>query len=104
MLVAILKSAKIVTKSLQFEKLIFGNFFGIWLNCKLKIPKITSTSSVLAQLLLSAMKTRETNLLKNDLFLASLYLDPTYKVFISEIDQIVATQHLQQTWGRLKLL
>ena len=31
-------------------------------------------------------------------------LDPRYKIFISEIDQIVATQHLQQTWDRLKLL
>ena len=47
---------------------------------------------------------KETELLKNDLFLASLYLDPRYKMFVSEIDQIVATQHLQQTWDRLKLL
>ena len=50
------------------------------------------------------MEKRETDLLKNDRFLAFLYLDPRYKVFISEIDQIVATQHLQQTWDRLKLL
>ena len=61
-------------------------------------------SSPLAQLLLSAMKKSETELFKNDLFLASLYLDPRYKMFISEIDQIVANQHLQQTWDRLKLL
>ena len=47
------------------------------------------------------MKKREIELLKNDLFLASLYLDPRYKMFISEIDKIVATQHLQQTWDRL---
>ena len=25
-------------------------------------------------------------------------------MFISEIDEIIATQHLQQTWDRLKLL
>ena len=50
------------------------------------------------------MERRETELLKNDLFLASLYLDPRHKMFISEIDQIFATQHLQQTWDRLKLL
>ena len=50
------------------------------------------------------MQKRNTELLKNDLFLASLYLDPRYKMFISEIVQIVATQYLQQIWDRLKLL
>ena len=30
-------------------------------------------------------------MLKNELFLVSSYLDPRYKVFISEIDQTVAT-------------
>ena len=104
MFVEVLEPAKIATKLLQYEQLTFGNFFGIWLNCKLKIAKLTSASFLLAQLLLSAMEKRETELLKNDLFLASLYLDPRYKTFISEIDQIVATQHLQQTWDRLKLL
>ena len=33
-----------------------------------------------------------------------MYLDPRYKMFISEMNQIVATQHFQQTWDRLKLL
>ena len=104
MLVAVLEPFKLAMKSLQYEQLTFGDFFGIWLNCKLKIAKLVSTSSRLEQLLLSAMEKRETDLLKNDLFLASLYLDPQCKVFISKIDQIVATQHLQQTWDRLKLL
>ena len=104
MLVAVLEPSEIETKSLHYEQLTFGDFFGIWLNCKLKIAKLTSTPSPLGQLLLSAMEKRETDLLKNDLFLASLYLNFRYKVFISEIDQIVASQHLQQTWDRLKLL
>ena len=104
MLVAVLESARIATKSLQYEQLILGDFFGIWLNCKLKIAKLTSTSFLLAQLLLSVMEKREADLLKNDLFLALLYLNPRYKVCISEIEQFVATQHLQQTWDRLKLL
>ena len=97
MVVAVLEPAKIATKSQQHEQVTFGNFFGIWLNCKLKMAKLTSMSSLLAQLLLSAIEKRETDLLKNDLFLAFLYLDPRYKVFISEIDQIVATHHLQET-------
>ena len=61
-------------------------------------------TSPLAQLLLSATEKSETELLKNNLFMASLYLDPRYKMFISEIDQIVANQHLQQIWDRLNLL
>ena len=89
MLIAILKPAKIATKSLQFEQLIFSDFFGIWLNCKLKIAKITSTSSILAQLLLSAMKKRETNMLKNDLFLASLYLDPRIKCLFPKLIKLL---------------
>ena len=101
MLVAVLEPAKIATKSLHYEQLTFGGFFGIWLNCKLKIAKLTSTSSLLAQLLLSKMKKRKTDLLKNHLLLAALFLDPRYKVFVSDIDQIIATQHLQQTWDSL---
>ena len=104
MLVAVLEPAKIATKSLQYEQLTFGDFFGIWLNCKLNIAKLTFTSSLLAQLLLSAVEKRETDFVKNDLFFAFLYFDPRYKVFIFAIDQIVATQHLQQTWDSLKLL
>ena len=50
------------------------------------------------------MEKRETDLLKNELFLASLHFDPRYKVLISKIDQIVVIQHLQQTLDRLKLL
>ena len=104
MFVEELEPAKIATKLLQYKQLTFGDLFDIWLNCKLKIAKLTSKSSPLAQLLLSAMEKRQTEVLKNDLFLASLYLDPRCKWFISEINQIVATQHLQQTWDRLKLL
>ena len=44
MFVEVLEPAKIATKSLQCEQLTFGDFFGIWLNCKLKIAKLTSTS------------------------------------------------------------
>ena len=61
MFVEVLKPAKIATKSLQYEQLTFGEFFGIWLNCKLKIAKLTSASSPLAQLLLSAMKKERQN-------------------------------------------
>ena len=103
-LVAVQEPARIAMKSLQCEQLTFGDFLGTWLNGKLKIAKLTSTSFLLAQLLLSAMEKREADLLKNDLFLAFLYLNPRYKVFISEIEQFVATQYLQQTWDHLKLL
>ena len=92
MLVPVLEPAKIATKSLQYEQLTFGDFFGIWLNCKLKIAKLTSASSPLAQLLLSAMEKRETDLLKNDKFLASLYLDPRYKeLFLKLIKLLLPT-------------
>ena len=50
-LAAVLEPAKIAIKLLQYEKLTFDNFFGIWLNCKLKIAKLTPTSFLLAQLL-----------------------------------------------------
>ena len=33
-----------------------------------------------------------------------MYLYPKYKVFIAKMDEVVATQHLQHTWNRLKLL
>ena len=50
------------------------------------------------------MEKRETELLKNDLFLASLCLDPKYKMLFLKLIKLLPTQHLQQTWDRLKLL
>ena len=48
-MLAILEFAKIATMSLQYEQLTFGDFFGILLNCKFKMAKLTSTSSLLAE-------------------------------------------------------
>ena len=48
-MLAILELAKIATMSLQYEQLTFGDFFGILLNCKFKMAKLTSTSSLLAE-------------------------------------------------------
>ena len=63
MFVEVLEPAKIATKSLQYEQLTFGDFlaFGWTATANLEIAKLTSTSSPLAQLLLSAMEKERQN-------------------------------------------
>ena len=59
MLVAVQEPVKIATKLQRYQQLSFGNLFDIWLNCKLKIAKLTFTSSLLAQFLSAMEKERE---------------------------------------------
>ena len=64
MFAEVLDPAKIATNSIQYEQLTFGDFFDIWLNCRLKIAKLTSTASPLAQLLLSAIQKKRDKIVK----------------------------------------
>lgn len=68
-----LKPAKVLTKQLQAEQLVLGDFFGDWLNCKLKTTKINTD---FAKNLVIAMTEREKRLLSDDVFISAIFLDP----------------------------
>lgn len=66
----------IATKELQESHLIIGDFFKVWLNCKLRLDGLQQNSY--AQTLKNCMKAREEKLFNNAHFLAGLFLDPRF--------------------------
>ena len=97
-----LEPARKAAKALQQQHLTLGDFYGIWLRCKLEISKVSPTE--FSQLLLSSIKKRELALLENDVFVASIFLDPRYKVLLNEEEKTSAIAHLQNTWISLQNL
>ena len=101
-IVTALELARKAAKALQQQHLTLGDFYGIWLRCKLEISKASPTE--FSQLLLSSIKKRELALLENDVFVACIFLDPRYKVLLNEEEKTSAIAHLQNTWISLQNL
>ena len=101
-IVTALEPARKAAKALQQQHLTLGDFYGIWLRCKLEISKASPTE--FSQLLLSSIKKRELALLENDVFVACIFLDPRYKVLLNEEEKTSAIAHLQNTWISLQNL
>lgn len=80
-LVSALKPAKIATKSLQSDQLTAGDFYGVWLQCVLCTDRIDNP---FAKRLVQCLKSRQTALFDNDAFVVALFLDPRYRLFLSE--------------------
>ena len=51
---------------------------------------------------MAALKKREVHLLENKIFVACIYLDPCYKLLLSEREKISARKHLLSTWDTLQ--
>jgi hypothetical protein len=68
-----------LTKKLQLAKLALTDFYTIWFECKTKLGQFPG---ILAQNILKNMKERETKLFDNDVFYASMLLDPRYSSLI----------------------
>ena len=101
-IVASLEPARKAAKALQKEALTLGDFYGVWLTCKLEIMK--ASSSQFSQLLLTAIKKRESSLLENEAFVACVFLDPRYKLLLTEQEKKSAKAHLVNTWNALQNL
>ncbi|XP_065321217.1 uncharacterized protein LOC135928689 [Gordionus sp. m RMFG-2023] len=100
-IVEILKPLKIVTKQFQSEQLTLTDFYAAWLRCCIELEK---NPNHFAQLLYSCLKNREERFIKNEILLAAIYLDPRYKVLLSDDDKICAKKHLVNLWRRIKSL
>jgi len=93
-----LKPARTTTKVLQGQQLPVGDFYGAWLECKLKTK---AEANDLATGLVEAMDRREEKLLSTPAFAAALFLDPRYKVLLTPSMEQNAVKHLQALWLRL---
>ena len=99
-IVTTLEPARKAAKALQQQHLTLGDFYGIWLRCKLEISKASPTE--LLQLLLSSIKKRELALLENDVFVHAFFWILDIK--LNEEEKTSAIAHLQNTWISLQNL
>lgn len=80
------------TIKLQQEQLIMGDFFKIWLECKIELE---SLNNELSRKIVDSMLKRKVKLFDNNAFLAAVYMDPRLNYFgsdlLSESDKCKAT-------------
>ena len=58
-----------------------GDFFRAWLLCKISVKNFNTVAS---NVLYESMEKRESDLFKNDVFRAAIFMDPRYNVLLSE--------------------
>lgn len=75
--VAALSLLEITTQKLQVEDLTFGDFYKVWLECKLQLTDIRENNMFASSLCLK-MKERESKLFENDPFCSAIYLDQRF--------------------------
>lgn len=97
----VLLPAKICTKKLQSEQLTLSDFYGAWITCKIQIKKIKNS---LAQKFINNMNTREIHIMNNNAFISAIFMDPRYKITLTEAQSMAAINHLINIWIHMKLL
>lgn len=70
------KPIYIATKELQESNLVIGDFYKVWLNCKIRLDALQQNAY--AQTLSGCMGVREKKMLNNNHFLAGIFLDPRF--------------------------
>ncbi|XP_064462638.1 uncharacterized protein LOC135373352 [Ornithodoros turicata] len=96
-----LAPAEEATKRLQSEQLVMGDFLGVWLKCRMESAKMATP---LATALASSMDKRQKTLLENDVFCSAVFLDPRYRVLLTDIEKERAKQRLCSVWSTMKRL
>ncbi|KAF2904456.1 hypothetical protein ILUMI_01717 [Ignelater luminosus] len=93
-----LMPAKICRKILQKEQLTLTDFYANWLLCKIRTKALNSSIS---RNIVKNMTIRENHILSNDILLSAVFLDPRYKVILTD-DQINrAIDHLSKLWTHI---
>nr|XP_039273925.1 uncharacterized protein LOC120347876 [Styela clava] len=77
----LLREPYLVTKRLQAQDLTPGSFYKEWKNL---IYKLSQSSSIIADAIKASMLRRAKCLLDNPVLLAAIYVDPMYRVTLSE--------------------
>ena len=101
LIVSALKPAKIGTKLFQAEFMTAGDFLGAWLKLKIDTDKVNTTFS---KTLLKYMIVRENLLFESEAILTSIFLDPRYKLTLTEEQILKAKNNLFRTYETIKKL
>uniref|UniRef100_A0A0A1WM76 Zinc finger BED domain-containing protein 4 n=1 Tax=Zeugodacus cucurbitae TaxID=28588 RepID=A0A0A1WM76_ZEUCU len=95
----------------QQEQLHYGNFYALWLVCKLSTNQIVTTSNsskdsiiyTIGEMLIASMEARTKQLGSNVGFDASLYLDPRFQHILDGSQKQRAINFLKTLWTQIKI-
>lgn len=94
-----LKPLKLLSGVLKKDNFPMSDFFGLWIECKIKLEKI---ENFYTNILLKCMNERELNMMNDESFLASVYLDPRFQLLLSMEQKMRARIHLEQLWETIQ--
>lgn len=86
---------------LQTSHLTLSDFYGLWVQCKIKVR---NSKNFFSDILLKHLSEKETSLLQSNMVLGAVYLDPRFKILLSKSQKEQAVQHLKLIWNKLQLL
>ncbi|XP_053959810.1 uncharacterized protein LOC128864263 [Anastrepha ludens] len=94
------------SNKLHSEQYIVGDFYRDLMCCELELDELVQKGNFYAQLLVEALKTKKENIVKNEAFLAALYMDPRFNFlgtpFLPEDKKEIAVKHLLKTYDTIK--
>jgi hypothetical protein len=83
------------TIQLQQEDLVFTQLYAIWLETKLIVEKMKSTSKI-SEILSDNLCSRQKNLIENELFQVALFLDPKFHLTLDDGAKSNAIKNLKK--------
>lgn len=95
----ILKPFAIVTKKLQSPTVTLSDFYGLWLNLKLKMERLRTNNDFASQLF-SGMEKWNARLVESPIMFAALCLDPRYNIVLDEAQRNIAIDLLVSIYRR----
>lgn len=96
-----LKPAAEATERLQAKELTLGDFYSIWIICRTKSENLNLP---LAKDIATAMQIREKDLLANEAFLAAIFMDPRWKVVLSDREKDMAKCWVKVVHQQIELI
>lgn len=100
-IVETLQPLKESTIKLQGEQMTLSDFYGIWIQSKLKLQNLKNR---FADTLLDHMCKREVSILESESMLGALYVDPRFQILLNCSQKTKAVKHLTSIWHKLELL
>ncbi|KAL5241000.1 hypothetical protein ACI65C_008410 [Semiaphis heraclei] len=93
--------AKMCTKKLQYEQLTLTDFYGAWIACRIETESLNNAFS---DKLVQCLRSREQNIMNNQVLLAAIFLDPRFNITLTEYQCNIAITHLINIWFHIKEL
>ncbi|TMW46156.1 hypothetical protein DOY81_008762, partial [Sarcophaga bullata] len=96
-----------ITEKFQFHSLHYGDFYAEWLKCRIYTEKINTGQHsnrhvrIIAATLLQKMEDRTLEMLKNEIFVACLYLDPRFNHTLTAMQKLAAISYLKKLYEKI---